>query len=245
MERFPKAAPRCFICPSQRFRATTYWQVLLALAILAVLASLFAPIVSKVHEPSRQTVCRNRLRIISIALQNYHSSYGCFPPAYTVDSNGRRLHSWRTLLLPFLDQAVLGRMVDYSKPWDDPANAKVREVSIRAFTCPSVDSMSGKTQYLGIVTPDSVLNRECRRIADITDGLSHTWMLIEVTPEHSVHWMEPADADEPLVQAMATHAISRHPAGLHILNADGEVDFGDEKLTAEEIRARITISGRD
>ena len=30
-------------------------------------------------------------------MHNYESKYGVFPPAYTVDKQGRRMHSWRAL----------------------------------------------------------------------------------------------------------------------------------------------------
>jgi hypothetical protein len=65
--------------------------------------------------------------------------YGSFPPAYTVDSNGRMLHSWRTLLLPYLEQEHLYRQIDLSKPWYDPANAAAFEATVDVFQCRSTE----------------------------------------------------------------------------------------------------------
>jgi len=48
--------------------------------------------------------CKNNLKQIGLAFHDYHDKFGSFPPAYTVDSNGRLLHSWRSLLLPYLAQ---------------------------------------------------------------------------------------------------------------------------------------------
>ena len=39
-----------------------------------------------------------------MAVANYHHKYGCFPPAFMADANGRPMHSWRVLLLPFLEE---------------------------------------------------------------------------------------------------------------------------------------------
>jgi len=37
-----------------------------------------------------------------VALQNYEDRYGSFPPAYVLNAQGQRWHSWRVLLLPDL-----------------------------------------------------------------------------------------------------------------------------------------------
>jgi hypothetical protein len=39
---------------------------------------------------------------IAHAFHRYHEKNGHFPPAYTVESKGQKLHSWRTLLLEWI-----------------------------------------------------------------------------------------------------------------------------------------------
>src|SRR5271168_5107175 len=51
----------------------------------------------------RRTECKNHLKQLALAMHNYHDQYGSFPPAYIADKNGRPMHSWRVLLLPFLE----------------------------------------------------------------------------------------------------------------------------------------------
>ena len=46
-------------------------------------------------------MCVNNLKQIALALHNYEEVYKVLPPAYTVDAQGRPLHSWRTLILPY------------------------------------------------------------------------------------------------------------------------------------------------
>ncbi|MEL7264459.1 MAG: DUF1559 domain-containing protein [Planctomycetota bacterium] len=67
--------------------------------------------------------CSNNVKQIGLGLANYHASWNSFPPAYTVDANGNRLHSWRTLILPYVEQQPLYDRIDLTKPWDDPAHA--------------------------------------------------------------------------------------------------------------------------
>ena len=64
---------------------------------------------------------------------NYEQAYNALPPAYTVDANGRPLHSWRTLILPYLEQESLYQTIDLSKPWNDPANARAVETAFPSF----------------------------------------------------------------------------------------------------------------
>jgi len=49
----------------------------------------------------------SQLKQISIALQSYSAKYNSFPPAYIADADGKPMHSWRVLLLPFLDRNEL------------------------------------------------------------------------------------------------------------------------------------------
>ncbi len=84
--------------------------------------------------------------------------YNSFPPAYTVDESGQRLHSWRTLILPFLEQDALYDSIDLSKPWDDPANRMAANTVIPAYACPSSASDPGMTNYVAVVDPSSVMS---------------------------------------------------------------------------------------
>ena len=46
--------------------------------------------------------CRRNLRTIGLAIQHYHYEYDCFPPPFVENDEGRRMHSWRALILPHL-----------------------------------------------------------------------------------------------------------------------------------------------
>ena len=88
--------------------------------MLCVCAGLLLPAVQAAREAARRMSCSNNIKQIGLAMQNYHTAYGTLPPAYTVDAQGRPLHSWRTLILPFIEQQALYGEIDLSKPWNDP-----------------------------------------------------------------------------------------------------------------------------
>lgn len=79
---------------------------------LILLLALLMPTTRTANNAARRSQCSNNLKQIGLALLIYHDTYGEFPPAYTVDDKGNHLHSWRTLLLPFLEQKTLYESID-------------------------------------------------------------------------------------------------------------------------------------
>ncbi len=65
-------------------------------------------------------LCKQNLVQIAKALNSYAADYGTYPPAVTYDAAGKPAHSWRVLLLPYLNQKKLYDTYDMTKPWDAP-----------------------------------------------------------------------------------------------------------------------------
>jgi len=126
-------------------------EVLLTLAtlaiILGILFAFFLPAERAPRTVARRSQCKNNLKQIGLALHIYHETHGAFPPACTVDANGKPLHSWRTVILPFLGQKDLYESIDLTKPWNDPANAEAFATQVHAFSCPSAKLDTGFTTY--------------------------------------------------------------------------------------------------
>ena len=139
------------------------------------------------------------------------------PPSYTVDPNGRPLHSWRTLILPYLEQESLYKSIDLSKPWNDPLNAKASGTFVSVYHCPEVVGRNNTTTYLAIVAPNGCfLRKESRLLAEITDAHGWTLMLIEAGEENAVPWMAPVDAGEFLVMDIGRTTKLHHAGGTNI-----------------------------
>jgi prepilin-type processing-associated H-X9-DG protein len=165
------------------------------------------------------------------------------------------MHSWRVLLLPFVDQAPLYAQYRFDEPWDGPNNRKLADKIVYAYTCYS-DDHGGKggaptmTSYVAIVGPDTAWPEHgAASLPDIKDGTINTLLVVEVA-NSGIHWMEPRDLHvvqmAPTINAKSGQGISsRDTGGAHVLLADGSVRFISETLTADALRALLTAHAGD
>lgn len=210
-----------------------------------ILVALLLPAVQAAREAARRMQCGNNLKQIGLALHNYHDTYKSFPPAYTVDADGKPLHSWRTLLLPFLDQQALYSQIDLNEPWDSPKNQLVQNVDVAVFRCPSEMPGSG-CSYLAIVGPNTVFQGpKPVNLADIRDGTSNTLMVVEVEG-NKASWMAPVDLDAakmPTKPNSGPNSLgSRHPGGLQVVLCDGSVRFISDTIDPKLLQNMTTIN---
>ena len=167
-----QAAPRF---PRRAFLAVAILKIAAVLFTIATLVAMLLPAVSRSRPAARHTQCKNNLKQISLGIENYKSTYGAYPPAYTTDSAGNRLHSWRALILPFVDQRDLYEKIDFSKAWNAPENTAARETRVPVYICPMSTSFEGKTTYLANVTSNGVLRTPDRSPPPTLRGLRRWW----------------------------------------------------------------------
>ncbi|MCA9032103.1 MAG: DUF1559 domain-containing protein [Planctomycetaceae bacterium] len=232
--------------PNSRRGAFTLWELIAVLVILAVLIALLLPALQSPRSTGPRSHCKNNLKQIALALHNYSDTYGGFPPAYTTDENGRPLHSWRTLLLPFVDQAPLYRTIDLTKPWDDPVNAEALGTVVRIYQCPGAKLKGNLTTYAALVGEDHFLHPErSREISEMEDGTSDTIAVVEVRPQEAFPWMQPRDEDVSFFQDLNPKTEFAHVGGTHALFADRAVRFLSNETPSETTAALATIAGGD
>ncbi|HET6884217.1 MAG TPA: DUF1559 domain-containing protein [Pirellulales bacterium] len=214
--------------------------------VLGLLIALLLPATRSAREPGRRNTCSNNLRQIGLALLNYEAVHHALPPAHTVDARGKPLHSWRTLILPFLEREDLYRQIDHSKAWDDPANRSAFETRVHIYRCPSAACPLTHTTYLAIVAPDGCFRpTRVTKLAEITDDPDLTLMVMETSTEQAVHWMCPADATEAEILNLGAVAGLAHPGAAQAVSVSGSVFLVRAQSSPARLRALISIAGND
>lgn len=226
-----------------------WMQILGVGAILLVLAAVLLPAVTRgpsVRRTARRVQCMNHLKQIRLALDLYHDEYQALPPAFTTDANGKSLHSWRTLILPYLEHAALYKQINLSKPWNDPVNSALASQMPEQFRCPEADSPDGLTTYLGVVGEDFCFHPTIPRSFDeFVDGLSQTLMILEVSPQNAVPWMSPQDADLESIMRLSSDEPLPHQNGFLGIMGDSTVRYFPPDLPSETRKALLTIRAMD
>lgn len=210
---------------------------------------LLGPISRGVPQRSaREMSCNNNLRNLLLALAQYESVYGTFPPAFIADDHGKPMHSWRVLLLPYLEQQDLYKLYRFDEPWNGPNNSALHQRRVRIYTCPSDNSPQFDTSYVAVLGPTTAWPGEtATKLGDLKDGPSNTILLVEVESS-GIHWMEPRDLDLSSLNLAVnspsgTSISSGHPIGAHVAYADGRVKFISNNTPSKTLRALLTRSG--
>ncbi len=124
-------------------RAFTLVELLVVIAIIGILIGMMLPAIQASREVARRAQCVNNLVQIGVGLQNYQSAYNTLPagstnkegPIHNV-AQGYQM-GWMVQLLPYIEENVPFKHIDFSVSPYDEKNAEVREVPISIFLCPS------------------------------------------------------------------------------------------------------------
>ncbi len=231
-----------------------FWLLLLAVPVvsLGVLAVLF-PADATSREAPRRASCLNNLKQIGLALHNYHDAYGCFPPACTTDKDGRPLHSWRVLIVPYLESRDFYDQLRLEEPWDSPHNRAVArewyDGRAPCYRCSSDrQGDPSSTSYVMLTGPGTISDGgSSSALEAITDGPEQTIIVVEMA-RSGIHWMEPRDLDLRemsfrINDLEAPGVRSDHPGVVHVVTADGAGHTLHNDLPEDDLRALATIAG--
>ncbi|MGE3314346.1 MAG: DUF1559 domain-containing protein [Planctomycetaceae bacterium] len=201
----------------------TLIELLVVIAVIAVLVALLLPAVQQAREAARRSQCGNHLKQIGLALANYESVHRVLPSSSTsridfgvwnTEPERFHLHSWATMILPFIEEVNLSREIDFQVSSLDELNREVAAEVIPVLRCPSYNgpdfsqnpmytSLSQKYAIrnyaaMGATTvgkiyerPDGVFYALSRtRMADVKDGLSTTIFVVETREPNAAVWID-------------------------------------------------------
>lgn len=143
----PPARSRC---------AFTLVELLVVIAVIGILIALLLPAVQAAREAARRAACMNNMRQLAIAMHNYESSNGRFPPSMNLGEDYRWCAQARAL--PYLEETSIYQSINF--------DADYHTLGIDGWVYPSEDAAKDagilKASRIGVLMCPSEQRDEVR-----------------------------------------------------------------------------------
>lgn len=200
----------------------------------------------------------NNLKMIALAMHDYAEAHGGrLPPAVLRDATGKPLHSWRVLLLPYLEHKSLYDKFRLDESWDSPHNIALLSSMPHEYSTPAALPVEARAEpfstFYQVFTGKGTAfdgSEGLRLPQDFPDGTSNTILVAEAG--QAVPWTKPDDlpyeADRPLPplggvftgESRFSLFGSNRVKGYHAVMADGSARFITSPTGEATLRDAIT-----
>lgn len=195
----------------------TLIELLVVIAVIAILIALLLPAVQQAREAARRSQCKNNIKQISLALQNYHDTTNKLP-----NGSNAKLYSPLVAIMPYIDLGAGIKKYDFNQSYSSAVNVAVINQRVPVYLCPSMNQprsvpetschepgnagsyavSAGTTArgYDGMFPPDSTMdptNGRSISLADAKDGTSSTLFLGEFNYQHPSYLWSTASTSCP------------------------------------------------
>lgn len=172
--------------PTKRARGIATWRLCVA-GICLILTTAVALSLRSAQHHAKLLTLEGEFSQLEAALRVYYHDHQEFPPT---DSN----HSWRVLLLPYLEFGGFSQQYQFEESWDSENNI---ELALEMGEAPryyrSVNSEQQSSMFADFFAGD--LSQEQRYLASgiqihhVTEN-DDSFLLIEI-PNSNTHWLAP------------------------------------------------------
>jgi Protein of unknown function (DUF1559) len=183
-----------------------------------------------------------------LAVANYHEAYGSYPPAYIADRDGRPIHSWRVLILPYLEQQSLYARYNFAEAWDGPNNRTLAGEIGNIYMRSGLEAdQNHSTSFVAVVGCHTAWpGNTPTKHADLRDGAKNTLLVVEV-PDGQFRWMEPRDLEFDrmsfTINDRSGRGLGSRLGGARVVSANGTVRTLPDNFDPKTLRAMLTADG--
>ncbi len=243
--------------PVKKDTKTAGWVIAAVVSVILLGCLLFAMV--RVGGQAMNQLTSNRDRTSSIrnleriaeALNAYAADHGTYPPSATRDASSK-LHSWRVLILPYLNEEDLYNKFDLDLAWDHPQNMQAAYEIPSAYQHPDSGTNSAffESGYYLITGQGTLIPNTGPLGPDqVVDDPAQTILVTEGSPlVPSGMWTEPIDLDFANIQGKLGTNPGVEPGGqledgVAFATVDGRGHFVPNTIEPTVFRSLVTPRG--